>query len=416
MEVIDLQREFGEAYFDNCLQSKHGTLLKRLGRNLYDFLTNIDSLHDHLGVSYPGVKLPSFRVKQEIGGRISVNYFSDRDELEYIVPGIIKRAAKVLFDIDVQATIPISDFKTIIISTSNNCHAERMFPKTIESSRDLIPRANEPKVSPLEFTKAFPFHMIFDQNMVLKQVGAALRRILPDINLTKDPKITTFFTLSRPQIGFTFDSIYSRLNNIFILSVNQNTTSLSYGSTGSQHQMVGRKHSNGSRKALLRLKGKMVNIEEKELMLFLCSPLVTTIQDMRNKGLCLNDIPVHDATRDLVLLCDNVHKEMELAQQLNIVSDHLKKIHGELEEHLILYNRLLYAVLPTTIAQRLGEGKSVPTERFLSATLMFSGIVDFAKICSGCEPTSVVHMLNDLYTKFDGLVSYLQDYAYKVMM
>ena len=51
-------------------------------------------------------------------------------------------------------------------------------------------------------------------------------------------------------------------------------------------------------------------------MLFLCSPNVTSIEDMTNKGLCLSDIPIHDATRDLVLLSENIQKELKLTQQL----------------------------------------------------------------------------------------------------
>ena len=95
------------------------------------------------------------------------------------------------------------------------------------------------------------------------------------------------------------------------------------------------------------------------MLLFLCSPSITSIEDMTSKGLCLSDIPIHDATRDLVLLSENIQKELKLTQQLGIVSDHLKKIHAELHEELVLYTRLLYAVLPSSIAKILGEGNQV---------------------------------------------------------
>lgn len=78
-----------------------------------------------------------------------------------------------------------------------------------------------------------------------------------------------------------------------------------------------------------------------------------------HKGLCLSDIPIHDATRDLVLLSENIQKELKLTKQLGIVSDHLKKIHAELHEELVLYTRLLYAVLPNSIAKILGDGNQV---------------------------------------------------------
>ena len=103
----------------------------------------------------------------------------------------------------------------------------------------------------------------------------------------------------------------------------------------------------------------MIHLEEHNMILFLCSPIITSIEDMTNKGLCLSDIPIHDATRDVVLLSENIQKELKLTKQLGIVSDHLKKIHAELHEELVLYTRLLYAVLPNSIAKILGDGNQV---------------------------------------------------------
>ena len=68
----------------------------------------------------------------------------------------------------------------------------------------------------------------------------------------------------------------------------------------------------------------MIYLSDRDVMLFLCSPNVSNIEDMRNKGLCLSDIPIHDATRDLVLLSENFQREMEMTHQLGIVNDHLQ--------------------------------------------------------------------------------------------
>ncbi|XP_057314903.1 guanylate cyclase soluble subunit beta-1-like isoform X2 [Hydractinia symbiolongicarpus] len=413
-EQEDLQEEFGEAYFMHCLASHHGKLLKALGGNLYDFLSNVDSLHDHLAVSYAGVKVPTFRVKSDGTNRsISVNYYSDRVGLEYVTKGVIRMAAKELFGLEVivESICDIDAFK-FLVTTENPDDCHLMFPKSIESSRDLIPRANEPKVSPLEFTKVFPFHMLFDRNMKLLQVGSTLKRILKDLNnknSEKNSEITTYFTLSRPQIPFDFESIYSRLNNVFILTSLKDVVKATPSILHMQSS-----NDTTPRRTNLRLKGQMIFLDEAEAMLFLCSPSVSNIEDMRNKGLCLSDIPIHDATRDLVLLSENFQKELELTHQLGIVSDHLQKIHTELEEEMHLYDRLLFAVLPTTIARDLRESKQIPTEKFESVTLMFSGIVDFTRLCEDLEPLRIVNMLNELYTKFDVLVDFMATYVYKV--
>jgi len=419
IELEELQENFGESYFTHCLSSKHGKLLKALGGNLYDFLTNIDSLHDHLSSTFAGVKLPTFRVKHDNMQRsISVNYYSDRQlQLEYVTKGIIKMAAKVLFDLDVTVeTILDTDAFKFLVATEDVDQSHLMFPKSIASSRDLIPRANEPKVAPLEFCKAFPFHIVFDRNMKLIQIGSTLRRVLKDIttdaaktNSSKNTLVTDFFSLSRPQIYFDFESIYSRLNNAFVLTSLKDVVK-----AGPSIIQIQSSNDTTPRRTNLRLKGQMIFLEDADAMLFLCSPSVSNIEDMRNKGLCLSDIPIHDATRDLVLLSENFQRELELTQQLGIVSDHLQKIHTELEEETTIFNRLLFAVLPSSIANDLKNNKPVPTEKFESVTLMFSGIVDFTALCEGLDPFDIVNMLNRLYTKFDMLVGMLDIYVYKV--
>ena len=149
----------------------------------------------------------------------------------------------MLFDIsvNVQTVVEVNVFK-FLITADDPRDSQRMFPKTIESSRDLIPKANTPKVSPLDFTKAFPFHMIFNRSMVLIELGATLRRILIE---TPSKEITSYFKLSRPNIDFDFDSIYSRLNNAFVL------TSLCDAVKPSSLQLF----NDSTRRTNLRLKG-----------------------------------------------------------------------------------------------------------------------------------------------------------------
>ena len=51
---------------------------------------NLDALHDHLGLLYPGMRAPSFRCTEEPDGSLILHYYSDRGGLEYIVIGIVK--------------------------------------------------------------------------------------------------------------------------------------------------------------------------------------------------------------------------------------------------------------------------------------------------------------------------------------
>ena len=67
--------------------------------------------------------------------------------------------------------------------------------------------------------------------------------------------------------------------------------------------------------------------------------------------------------------------------------------------------RLLYSVLPISVANELRHKRPVPARRYDCVTLLFSGIVGFSKYCATNTDSrgamKIVRMLNQLYTAFD---------------
>jgi guanylate cyclase soluble subunit beta len=49
------------------------------------------------------------------------------------------------------------------------------------------------------------------------------------------------------------------------------------------------------------------------------------------KGLTISDVPLHDATRDLVLLSEKFEAEYKLTRNLEILTDKLQQTYRELE-------------------------------------------------------------------------------------
>lgn len=56
----------------------------------------------------------------------------------------------------------------------------------------------------------------------------------------------------------------------------------------------------------------MVLLENNIHILYVCSPYVTTIRELLDRKLHLSDIPLHDATRDLILLNQSRMSQVEL--------------------------------------------------------------------------------------------------------
>ncbi|KAK3085615.1 hypothetical protein FSP39_006132 [Pinctada imbricata] len=73
-------------------------------------------------------------------------------------------------------------------------------------------------------------------------------------------------------------------------------------------------------------------------------------------------------------------------------------------------NKLLYQMLPKSIAEKLKLNQTVEAEEFQEATIFFSDIVGFTKISSQSSPLQVVDMLNSLYLCFDDRISMYEVY------
>lgn len=82
---------------------------------------------------------------------------------------------------------------------------------------------------------------------------------------------------------------------------------------------------------------------------FLSLPFVRTLvisvmnlDDLTRRGLYLSDIPLHDATRDLVLLGEQFREEYKLTQELEILTDRLQHTLRALEDEKKKTDRFEY--------------------------------------------------------------------------
>lgn len=52
----------------------------------------------------------------------------------------------------------------------------------------------------------------------------------------------------------------------------------------------------------MQLKGQMIYLQETDNILFLGSPSIEKLDELIARGLYISDLPIHDATRDLILV------------------------------------------------------------------------------------------------------------------
>ncbi|KAK2717371.1 hypothetical protein QYM36_006230 [Artemia franciscana] len=346
------------------------------------------------------MRAPSFRcTDRPEDGALVLHYYSHRQGLEYIVIGIVKTVAKRLHNTEVEVKLlpkeSADDHTKFLIADVRSEESENKSLLETWNVESEIPNDAMAPVSDAIFQQAFPFHLIFRRSLEFEQIGLAIMRILPQAK-EEGSRVTDLFDMSRPHMDFTFENVLAHINTVYVLST--------------KIQLVG-----GLPDCQLRLKGQMIYVQEQDSILFLGSPSVKHLDDLNRHGLYLSDIPLHDATRDLVLLSEQFAAEYKLTKDLEVLTDQLQQKHHELKLEKQRTDRLLYSVLPPSVANELRQGKSVAARKYDCVTLLFSGIVGFSTICANHSALTIVRMLNSLYTAFDKLTDpKLNPYVYKV--
>lgn len=62
----------------------------------------------------------------------------------------------------------------------------------------------------------------------------------------------------------------------------------------------------------LMIKGQMMLVNNGEYMLFMGSPHFATVQELADSNMFISDFPIHDSTRDLIMLNQTRLSQQEL--------------------------------------------------------------------------------------------------------
>jgi diguanylate cyclase (GGDEF)-like protein/PAS domain S-box-containing protein len=145
---------------------------------------------------------------------------------------------------------------------------------------------------PEAFAQVFPFHLAVDCDMRIAQIGTVLGRIYPSMKIGH--LFTEYFRIKRPQVAADFSAIGEQTNALFILE---------------------------SLQMPLLLKGQMLSLPASNSIVFLCSPWLTTLEQVQELGLSLNDFAVHDPVADYLFLLQSKHVALADASRLAQILD-----------------------------------------------------------------------------------------------
>ncbi|XP_048009420.1 soluble guanylate cyclase 88E-like isoform X1 [Megalobrama amblycephala] len=454
-------------------------ILKVLGRNVRDFINELDNLHEYFRFSFPKVQPPSFCVEEECETSLTLHYRSTRKGFTQFVKGQLSQVGRQFYNTDIEVEILSKEetekmtYVVYKMNFDNAAFKHRMPQQKTAPGYEKLPMKRG------IFFDMFPFSVIFRRDMTMYRIGDGLKEVFSDL---QGKKVNEEFTLVRPMLEFSWDNIYTHLNNVFeLLSkavveskqkvnipklnkeepeekeenekpkkeergfssqhqsffTNYNIkvmeemkgTDQEYSGTLTQYnssansggediellafQTVTGKCSETifedmrePPKKPLHLKGQMKYVPQWDSLIFLGTPIIETVEDMIKMGVYVNDLNLHDSSRELILAGTQQSAELQLAlDQEQQKYAQLQEIIKKLDEEKKRGDSLLYAMIPKAVADRLRKGITAleTCQVFPDVTILFSDVVKFNEICIHITPMQVVDMLNEIYIVFDTL-------------
>ncbi|KAM6316710.1 guanylate cyclase soluble subunit alpha-2 isoform 1-T1 [Aegotheles albertisi] len=400
LKFEEMQEKFGEEFFNICFDENE-RVLRAVGGTLQDFFNGFDALLEHIRTSFgrqATLESPSFLCKELPEGNLMLHYFHPHQIVGFAMMGMIKAAAKKIYRLEVEVEQVTNDKLLSEGTNTGNCSCLTFLIKEHENAN--ITKALPPGTSqsPLDlrisistFCRAFPFHLMFDPNMLVLQLGEGLRKQLR-CDTHKTLKFQDCFDIVSPKISATFERVLLRLSTPFVIRTKLEDS-------GSENK-----------DKVMEIKGQMIHVPESNSILFLGSPCVDKLDELMGRGLHLSDIPIHDATRDVILVGEQAKAQDGLKKRMDKLKATLECTHQALEEEKKKTVDLLISIFPEEVAQQLWQGQQVQARKFDDVTMLFSDIVGFTAICAQCTPMQVISMLNELYTRFDHQCGFLDIY------
>ncbi|XP_067052727.1 soluble guanylate cyclase 88E-like [Acropora muricata] len=418
MTSDDFMQYFGSCFVNFFSHYGYDRVIRVSGRYLRDFLIGIDNLHEHMRFGYPKLQSPSFHCEGETSTGLTLHYISKRKGFMFYVVGQVKEIASSFYQKDLDIKILSHEVK------GNTTHVAYRLGFDNSGYRppspDLLSVKQKRGMDADIFFSVFPFSFVICYDMTISMAGYGIVSVVGNRLIGND--IREMFTLRRPKEEFTWETFTTRqvtFELVCMLPTLRRPTIANFDAVDfsgnfskendNDSSRLWAKEKNSSKSndnPQLHLRGIMKYIKVWNSIIYICSPIIGGVEEMMRIGLYMNDLGLHDTSREMALSGIKPLPQLEMARDHEF--DKGKALEENIEKLAIERRRseeLLYRMMPKAIADRLRlGGKAVETcEYFDNVTVMFSYLDGFVSICSQVKAMEIVNLVNTMFTTLDNL-------------
>ncbi|XP_012287287.1 head-specific guanylate cyclase [Orussus abietinus] len=364
---------------------------RSLGNDLTAFLTTLDGVNDVVQ-HQSGSETEAEFVCIATQGALELHFTTEHPSVAYLLVGSLKGIARRFYNDKADVYILPDAYNTKFFRyritpehyEQPESEVDDDFDVVTSIYRPLSSEAADLQMGVASFCKAFPWHFVVDRRLELVQLGTGFMRIFGHRLNQLGREISTYFVFTRPRgVSITFHEILKRANTPFVLTLKGLPDTESFSAEG------------------LELKGQMVHCPESDSILFVSSPFLNGLEGLNSRGLFISDIPLHDATRDVILVGEQARAQDGLRRRMDKLKSSIEEANRAVDAERAKNVSLLHLIFPPDIAKRLWLGETIEAKTYPDVTMLFSDIVGFTAICSTATPMMVINMLQNLYERFD---------------
>nr|XP_014090710.2 head-specific guanylate cyclase [Bactrocera oleae] len=384
----------GEELITSCCTGIIERAFRCLGTDLQEFLGSLDGVYDVLKLQEEDVTDTGF----VCAGDGELIFTSERPVIAWLLLGSLKALTRMLYNVQVNIKIePVEGdsrryrylFSLVKEYTGSAVPLQRSSVEVVKPTALLAQRNNSSKVADLAmnshtFCKAFPWHFIMNEKLELLQMGRGFSKLYKLHMAEHGCEATTYFDFKRPKgLTMKFRDIARRTYTPFLIGLKSPPNISEFPAKG------------------LEIKGQMVHCPESNSLLFMGSPFLDGLDGLTCNGLFISDIPLHDATREVILVGEQARAQDGLRRRMDKLKSSIEEANAAVAKERKKNVSLLHLIFPAEIAERLWLGASIDAKTYPDVTILFSDIVGFTSICSRATPFMVISMLESLYKDFD---------------